>query len=313
MQRTDVTDSRFDYVTADVFTTRPFGGNPLAVFPDARRVPEALMQTIARELNLSETVFVLPPEHPEHTRQLRIFTPSIEMPFAGHPTIGTAAVLADIGALDGPAEGAMDIVFEVKIGPVPVRIERRTGAPTAATLTAPRLPERGPPGPSRAEIAKVLGLPVAALADAPWAPDSYSAGVPFVFVPVRDAAALAAVTIDVTAWREALAQSWAPQLFVLTLQDWGQGREIRARMFAPAAGIAEDPATGVAAAALPGFLAANQKLPEGPVRWAIRQGEEMGRPSLITLEADIADGLPTAVRVGGHSVIMSRAILALLA
>ncbi|HYX91712.1 MAG TPA: PhzF family phenazine biosynthesis protein [Myxococcaceae bacterium] len=311
MEKADLTVSRFEYVTADVFTDRPFGGNPLAVFPDARGLPEALMQQVARELNLSETVFVLPPERPEHSRRLRIFTPAAELPFAGHPTVGTAAVLADIGVLGTPTDGPIEIVLEEKVGPVAVRVERRAGAPTAAVLTAPRRPERGPLSIDRPQIAKVLGLPAAALAEAPWAPAAYSAGVAFLFIPVRDAPALASATVDVGTWRDALANSWAPELYVLTMEDWQRGREIRARMFAPRMGNVEDPATGAAAAALPGFLASNQTLPDGRAQWTIRQGEEMGRASRIALEADIAAGRPTAVRVGGSSVMMSRGTLML--
>jgi trans-2,3-dihydro-3-hydroxyanthranilate isomerase len=296
------------FVTADVFTDRPFGGNPLAVFLDARGLDDALMQAIAREMNLSETVFVLPPQDARHTRRLRIFTPATELPFAGHPTVGTAVVLAETGALGGAAER---MVLEEEVGPVEVTIDRGAddrgaGRATAAVLTSPRLSAAGPALPEPSTLARVLGLPVSAVAEAGVPPGGYEAGVPFAIVPVRDPAALSAIRLDLAAWRDVLADAWAPHLYAVTMEDWATGREIRARMFAPAMGIAEDPATGAAAAALAGFLADRQRLADGEVRWTIRQGEKMGRPSEIALEADISGGRLARVRIGGKAVIMSR-------
>ncbi|MDQ2695825.1 MAG: PhzF family phenazine biosynthesis protein, partial [Pseudomonadota bacterium] len=174
----------YRFYTADVFTDRPFGGNPLAVFPDGRGLADAAMQQIAREFNLSETVFVFPPLDPAHTRRLRIFTPAAELPFAGHPTLGTAFVLAAIGEL--PLAGdATRIVFEEGVGPVPVLIRAENGRPAFMQLAAARLPEFGPPPPPEAVLAEVLSLNAADLAGADDPAQAVSCGVPFLFVAVR--------------------------------------------------------------------------------------------------------------------------------
>jgi trans-2,3-dihydro-3-hydroxyanthranilate isomerase len=302
--------SRFPYVLADVFTDRIFGGNPLAVFPDGRGIGEVDMQLIAREFNLSETVFVLPPAKPRHTKHLRIFTPAIELPFAGHPTVGAALVLAEVGAL-GAITDHLEIVFEEAVGPIAVRIAVEPDRPSTATLTSARLPERRPTVPDRAALARLLGLEPARLMIDGVAAASYSAGLPFTVVPVADRAALAAATIDRAVWGELLAGGDAPHVYVVTMADWRAGGEVCARMFAPAMGIVEDPATGAAAAALAGFLADLQRPPEGERRWQIRQGEEMGRPSRIELAADMHAGKISAVRVGGNAVIVGRGELML--
>ena len=302
------------FVTYDVFTQTPFGGNPLAVFPDARGIDPGLMQTIAREFNLSETVFVTPVDGAPLRRAVRIFTPGAELAFAGHPTVGCAIALAELGAFPWPeGEPALDITLEERAGPVPVRIERRPGRAPHATLTAPRLPERGPDGPDAAGLARVLGLPADFLSPA-LAPACWSAGVRFCIVPLRDADALASIALDLGAWRALMADAWAPSPFAVVIEDARRGREIRARMFAPALGIAEDPATGAAAAALAGYLAALTDMPKhGTMAWTIRQGEEMGRPSRIALEADFAGGHLAAVRLGGAAVLMTRGTLRLAA
>ena len=295
-----------DFVTSDVFTDRIFGGNPLAVFPDGRGLDDATMQRIARELNLSETVFVLPPETAAQTRRLRIFTPSMELPFAGHPTIGTAIILAETGALE--SEGPWDIVLGENVGPVPVRIVATPGAAATATLSSARLPtavagERDP-----AILAALLGLPLAAVADAALPPAAYGAGVPFTIIPLASREALAAIRFDIGLWHRHLAASAAPHVYPIFLDDPQQGRRLSVRMFAPAMGIAEDPATGAAAVALAGYLADHQE-PAGPTReisWEIFQGDDMGRPSRIVLEADLEAGRLSAVRVGGNAVTVSR-------
>lgn len=301
----------YSYVIADVFTDRAFTGNPLAVFTDARGLDGATMQTVARELNLSETVFLLPPDDPRHTRRARIFTPKTELPFAGHPTVGAAVVLAETGDVT-VTDGGADIVLEEGVGPVPVRIERQPGdGVTRATLSSVRLPEGGPAPADPATLAAMLGLSADQVAvdratGAPLPIATWGAGVSFTVVPVRDVAALSAARLDVAAWRRTLADGPAPQLYVLTMEDWRAGREVRTRMFAPAMGIEEDPATGSAAAALPGFLSDHQALADGEIRWHVHQGEAMGRPSLIEVTAEIRDGRPVAVRIGGGAVIVGR-------
>ena len=165
--------ARYRFVTADVFTDQPFGGNQLAVFPDARGIPEARLPDVTREFNFSETTFVYPPDDPAHTRRVRIFTPGAELPFAGHPTVGTAHVLAAIG--DIPLTGdTTHIVFEEGVGPLRVSIRSAGGRPVFAQLTAARLPHGGGSCPDRSTIASLLGLEPSDLRDDPWAPEALS-------------------------------------------------------------------------------------------------------------------------------------------
>lgn len=306
------------FITADVFTDRIFGGNPLAVFPDGRGLDDSTMQRIARELNLSETVFVLPPETAQETRRLRIFTPAMELPFAGHPTVGTAIILAETGELEG--SGPWDIVFGEKVGPIPVRITTAPDAATAnapmtATLSSARLPTAIDGVRDPAILAALLGLPVSALAQADLPPAAYSAGVPFTIIPLASRAALSAIAFDVGVWRDHLADSLAPHIYAIALENsdlddpadhQAQGRRVSARMFAPAMGIAEDPATGAAATALAGYLFDQQRPTADRSVWEISQGDDMGRPSTILLTADRAANGLSAVHVGGRAVIVSR-------
>jgi trans-2,3-dihydro-3-hydroxyanthranilate isomerase len=287
-----------DYLLLDVFTDRLFGGNQLAVFPDAGDLGAETMQAIARELNLSETVFVLPPAAGGDHR-LRIFTPGMELPFAGHPTIGAAIALAE--RIDGS-----DIVFEETAGRVPVRLTREDGR-VFASLTSPRSSERLVSDVAADGIAATLGLPVEALARI--APAAYSAGVPFLFAPVATADALETVTLDLQAWRQHVAGSAAPHVVALWMEDWVTGEDVHMRMFAPMMGIPEDPATGAAAAALAGLLVDQRRPESGTHRWTVHQGHAMGRPSTIFLEADVEDGRPGAIRVGGTAVTVGRGSL----
>jgi trans-2,3-dihydro-3-hydroxyanthranilate isomerase len=201
------------------------------------------------------------------------------------------------------------VTVEEEAGPVPIKIERRPGGALEATLTAPRLPERGPDGPDSAGLARVLGLPKARVSSA-LAPAAWSSGVRFALVPLEDAEALAAIQLDLAAWRELMAEAWAKPVYAFALDDPRRGREVRARMFAPSLGMAEDPATGAAAVALAGYLAEVQEVPrDGMASWTIRQGEEMGRPSRLRLEADFAAGQLKAVRLGGSAVRMTQGAL----
>jgi trans-2,3-dihydro-3-hydroxyanthranilate isomerase len=300
------------FYTADVFTGEMFGGNPLAVFPSALAIDPRLMQRIARELNLSETVFVLPPEDPRNTRRLRIFTPSRELPFAGHPTLGTAFVLASIGevALDG---GSAAIVFEEGVGPVSVTIKREGAHPTYCELTAAHPPKFGPPPPPLDEIAAVLSLRPEEVRTGALAPRAASCGVPYFFVPLRDRGALARVRPDLSVWERCFSHWWAPHLFPF-IETAGQGgADIQARMFAPELGITEDPATGSAVAALAGYLAAARPPGSDPLRWVVDQGIEMGRPSRLFVECDRDGDNVLAVRVGGSAVMVAEAKLAVSA
>ncbi len=293
------------FCTLDVFTDKPFCGNQLAVFPDARGLDSEQMHAIAREFNLPETVFVLPPDDPAHTRRLRIFTPAGELPFAGHPTIGAAHALAALGHI--PLHGdETRIIFEEGVGPVPVRIRSRHGAPVFAELSVAKLPEIGPPPPSRNVLADLLSIDVADLTGGTWSPQSVSTGVPFLFIPVRDRNVLKRARLRLDKWEATLKNGWAPEVFVFSRDPEREGSNIRARMFAPGMGIGEDAATGSACASLGGYLAARDAAKDGTLRWVVEQGFEMGRPSILEVEADKADGKITAIRVGGSSVMVSQ-------
>ena len=296
------------YVTVDVFTDRRFGGNQLAVFPDAREIPDALMLAITKEFNYSETTFVLPPENPRHTRRVRIFTPEREMPFAGHPTVGTAHVLAHLGEVT--LTGAETrIVFEEGVGPVPVSIRAANGRPAFAQLTAAKLPETGPTPPPAPALAEVLSLAPADLLQNEYSPEIVSAGLPFLFVPVADRRAVARARVRMDAWERVLAGLPTRELFVFALDPERPGSDVRARMFAPGLNVMEDPATGSACAALGGYLGARDSRRDGTLRWVVEQGFEMGRPSILEVEADKAAGAITAVRVGGSSVVVCEGTL----
>jgi trans-2,3-dihydro-3-hydroxyanthranilate isomerase len=295
--------ARFRYLTADVFTDVPFGGNQLAVFPDARGIPDHRLQSVAREFNYSETTFVYPPSDQAHTRRVRIFTPGTELPFAGHPTVGTAHVLATIGDL--PLTGdTTRIVFEELVGPVPVTIRAERGVPTFSELSVAKLPEEGPTPPARETLAAVLGLAPDDLLDGEWAPRGWTCGVPYLFIPLRDRDAVARARVNVEQWERTLAGTWAPEPFVFALQGERAGSDVHGRMFAPGFGISEDPATGSAAVAMAGYLARRDARRDGTLRWRLEQGFEMGRPSILDIEADVTDGRITGVRVGGMSVIV---------
>ena len=300
--------ARFRYVTADVFTDVPFGGNQLAVFPDARGIPEHRLLDVTREFNFSETTFVYPPTDAAHTRRLRIFTPGAELPFAGHPTVGTAHVLAAIGEI--PLAGdATRIVFEEGVGPVPVLIRAKDGVPDFAQLSVAKLPEAGPPTPDRAAMAAVLGLEVDDLLDGAWMPQAFSCGLPFTFVALRDIDAVRRSRLRMDAWATTLKDAWSTEVFVFARGGDRPGTDFHARMFAPALNVPEDPATGSANAALAGYLAARDPRRDGMLSWRVEQGFEMGRPSILEVEADVVGGRVTGVRVGGASVLVSEGMM----
>ena len=298
----------YTYHTLDVFTDRVFGGNPLAVFPDASGLDDARMQAVARELNLSETVFVFPPDDAAHTRKVRIFTPASELPFAGHPTVGTAILLATLGAVDPPADGQGEarLVLEEGVGPVPVTVRFAGGQPVFAQLTTAKPPEHRDPPADRAALAALLSLDEGDVLDGPLRPGASSAGVPFLFVPVRDRDSVRRARLDPARWESLLSGWWAQAVFVLAADPELPGSHLRARMFAPAMGIPEDPATGGAAAALGGYLAAQEGWGDGTHRRVVEQGFEMGRPSLLHVEVEVSGGEVAAVRVGGAAVRVGR-------
>jgi trans-2,3-dihydro-3-hydroxyanthranilate isomerase len=303
------------YHLLDVFTDAPFGGNQLAVFPGAPTLATDLMQRVARELNLSETVFVQPARDSGATHALRIFTPGMELPFAGHPTLGTAHLLVELGMVTGD-QALGGFALEEKVGCIPVRVERRADGLLFAELTAAAAPETQGAAPSRRELAALLGIDerdVAAEGDSLHgdAPQAVSMGVPFLLIPVRDRAALGRASVDLTAWRRLLVTAWAPHLYVFCRDAEGPGVDLRARMFAPAMGISEDPATGAAAAALSAYLAWRAPERDATLRWIVEQGIEMGRPSRLHLTAVKQEGQLRSVRIGGTSVRVGEGLLRL--
>ncbi len=290
------------FITADVFTDQPFGGNPVAVLPDATGLTTDQMQKLAREFNLSETVFVLPPADPAHDKQLRIFVPTRELPFAGHPIIGTALILASIGDL--PLGGdRTDIAFEVKAGSVPVTIKSVDGQPASATLTAPAAPEIAAAPPVDL-VAALLSL----APDQIIRTEAASTGNPFLLVQVTDRAALASTRFDVSVFARLPKNSFASEPYIFT-EDAPTGFDFQARMYAPQFGIPEDPATGSAAASLAGWLGHHDPLEDGTIRRVIAQGFEMGRPSRLEIEIEKRQGQVTAVRVTGKAVLISEGVI----
>jgi trans-2,3-dihydro-3-hydroxyanthranilate isomerase len=296
------------YLTADVFTDTRFGGNQLAVFPDARDIPAELMQPIAREFNYSETTFVLPPDDPSHTAKVRIFTPGGELQFAGHPTVGTAHVLASIGVI--PLAGSdTRIVFEEGVGPVPVSIRSANGKPIFAQLSAAKLPEVGPPPPSRETLAAMLSLSTDEVLTGKISAAALSCGTPFLFIPLRDRAAVARSKLKLDLWESALRNYTTNKVMVYSMDAELPGNDVRARMYAPGIGVSEDPATGSACVALSGYLAELDPRTDGTLRWIVEQGFEMGRPSILEIEADKKAGKVTAARVGGKTVIVCEGMM----
>ncbi|MEP7002490.1 MAG: PhzF family phenazine biosynthesis protein, partial [bacterium] len=280
------------------------------VFPDARGIPEHRLLDVTREFNYSEATFVYPPVDSAHTRRVRIFTPAAEVPFAGHPTVGTAHVLAAIGEIPLVGE-TTHIVLEEGVGPVPVAIRAKDGAPVFAQLSVARLPELGPPTADRSAMASVLGLDVADLLDEAWPPLAFSCGLPFVFVAVRDIDAVKKARVRMDAWDATLRGAWASEIFVFARGGERPGSDLHARMFAPGLNVPEDPATGSANAALAGYLAPRDARKNGLLTWRVEQGFEMGRPSILDVEADVVDGALTGVRVGGASVLVSEGMMSI--
>ena len=255
------------YVVYDVFTDTRFGGNQLAVFPDATDLPEADLQAIAAEFNFSEVTFVYPPENPAHTARVRIFTPTMEIPFAGHPVIGTAIALADAG--HGP-----DMVLELGIGPLPCRVD--TG--TAAFTTAAPLETLATPEP--ALVARALGVQPSDIATETHPPTMASLGLPFTISELTSRAALSACQTDIATFREG-AKAHPGGLDFAQFAYVRESDTIHARMFAPLDNIPEDPATGSACATLAALLAETLGR---DLSLTVHQGEDMGRPSRIGLQ-----------------------------
>lgn len=288
------------FYTCDVFTDSAFGGNQLAVFPDAEGIPEELLQPIAREFNFSETTFVYPPTAAGATKKVRIFTPGGELPFAGHPTIGTAVTLARIGAI--PMTGTeTKIVFEEKVGLVPVTIRAEKGSPDFAQLTAAKLPEFTHTVPTAEILAELLTIRRDEIIDDRFPIEFVSVGFPFLYVAVKNRAVLGKIRINLPV----MEKLGLKEIYVFSTDAEAPGFDFRSRMFAPLLGVTEDPATGSAAASFGGYLAAKDPRTDGTLSWKVEQGVEMGRPSRLFIEADKKEGKTTAIRVAGSVVMMT--------
>jgi trans-2,3-dihydro-3-hydroxyanthranilate isomerase len=290
------------FVTLDVFTDRRLAGNPLAVVLDADGLEAAAMQAIAREFNHPETVFVLPAADPAHRARLRIFTPGRELPFAGHPTVGAAVQLA---RLDG-GMAAREIVVEEGIGPVRCRVEPVDGGHGHARFALPQLPVAAGAAPDEAAIASVFGLLPRDLGIGAMRPSVWSAGMAVTFVPV---ASLDAVRRCRPEPGKLIGTFGDGAVYVFSRETVEPGHAFHARMFAPALGVPEDPATGAAAAALAGLLGAHGGLPDGEHAVAIEQGYEMGRPSVIGLGLVMRGGKLVSASVGGDAVVVTEGVL----
>jgi trans-2,3-dihydro-3-hydroxyanthranilate isomerase len=293
---------RYRYYTCDVFTERRFGGNPLAVLPEAEGLSSEQMQRITREFNYSETAFVLPPKDPAHTRRVRIFTPAAEIPFAGHPNVGTAFVLAAIGALRNDGETTR-VVFEEGAGPVPVEIRYRDDQPVYCEITAPQPLTLGA-APAVEAVAASIGLDADAVVTSTHPPRVASAGLPFLFVELRDRAALAQVRIRHDEHAALIRACAVDGVHLYTFDSGAPEVDLQARMYAPLHGVAEDPATGSANLALAGLLAACARETDGSFAWRITQGVEMGRPSLLEASAIKRRGEVEMMRIGGASILV---------
>lgn len=300
------------YYIYDVFTSSRLAGNPLAIVLDAEGLDGERMQSIAREFNLSETVFITAPRERQHTARLRIFTPGLELPFAGHPTIGAAVAL---GARQGNASSAPRtaiLMLEEAVGAVRC-VATVKGDGGHAEFDLPRLPEPVDWRASRETLAAALGLGHHEIGFENHEISAWSAGVPFACVPVADLEAAGRARLDAQQWEAAAAREdgkaavLAP--YVYCRETVKHDHSFHARLFAPGGGIPEDPATGAAAAALAGAILRFDQPVDGSHRFAIEQGIEMGRPSSIRLEMDVEEGRIHAARIGGQAICVAEGVL----
>ncbi|RTL85082.1 MAG: PhzF family phenazine biosynthesis protein [Hyphomicrobiales bacterium] len=288
------------YHLLDVFADRRFSGNPLAVVEDAEALSAQEMQAIAREFNLSETVFLVAPRDPVHSAALRIFTPGRELPFAGHPTIGAAALLAETRAADALARTGVVVVLEAAVGPLRCETFRGRNGATYAECALPMTPCEAGPAPSPQALAAALSLPVEDIGFDAHAPSAFAAGPAFVFAPLRSRAALDRARRAPQAFAAALGD--AAGVFLYTRETIDPAAAVHARMLAHGLGFEEDPATGSAAAAFAAVALAFERPEDGEHELFIEQGYAMGRPSRMTLRMWVENGALARVSIGGQVV-----------
>jgi trans-2,3-dihydro-3-hydroxyanthranilate isomerase len=297
------------FAILDVFTKTPLEGNPLAVVLDSEGLDTAAMQRIAGEFNLSETVFVAPADNAAHAARVRIFTPGRELPFAGHPTVGTACLLAQRRFPDLAGEMDVVVALEEEIGLVRAAVKLRAGQPPYAEFDVPRLsrPFETRLG-DRSAIAAALRLRPNDIGFENHVASAHEAGVPFVFAPIANLDAMRRVRPDPSIWAEAFG-GHGQSVYVYCRETLFHESSFHARMFGAGFGIPEDPATGSAAAAFTGVVHRFDGPPSGTFRYRIEQGFEMGRPSLIDLEIEVDGGEVTASRIGGPAVVVAEGTL----
>ena len=296
---------RRKFFTLDVFTRRRYAGNPLAVVLDADGLDGAAMQAIAREFNLSETVFVLPPADKAHRAKLRIFTPAAELPFAGHPTVGTAVLL---NRLDG-GTGRREIVLEEGIGPVRCTVEALDAETGRARFALAKLPAPASEAAPTAAIAAALSIDEGDIGFDGYKPVRWAAGNEFTFVPLKGLDAIRRCRIDSARWHAAFGANRDVGTYMFCRETVEPGHAFHVRLFAPEMGVTEDPATGSAAATFTGLIVHYDGLSDGQHDLVIEQGYEMGRPSLISLSMTVTGGKLTAGAIAGEAVVVSEGTL----
>ena len=299
------------FYTLDVFTEVAFAGNPLAVVLDSQGLDDAAMLRIAREFNLSETVFVGDPRDPVNSAAIRIFFPTGELPFAGHPTVGSAILLATLQAHDAMrGSGGVVIALEEKIGLIKVEVSQREGHAPRAVFELPKLSERTEAALDPAQVAAAFDIPETEIGLPGHELSFWSAGVPYVMVPIASLDAMRRLKPgDPRLWTRAFERVGQCGVYLYASETESQAHHIHARMFWPGDGIREDPATGSAVAAFAGAAAAFEKPEDGTHQLVIEQGYEMGRPSEIALDIDIAGGKLIGARIGGSAVLVSEGML----
>jgi trans-2,3-dihydro-3-hydroxyanthranilate isomerase len=301
------------YQLVDVFTNRQFGGNPLAVFTNGRGIGAGTMQAIAKELNLSETTYVLPPADAANDYRVRIFTPGQELPMAGHPTVGTTFVLAREHMIERGEDGAeTEIKLEEGVGTIPVRIRWQGGAAGFIQMRQP-LPTFGARVEDVSVVAEMLSIAPEEIAETNLPLEVVSCGVPFFYVPVKSLRAVQSIKFRVDVWENKLKDVVPPGVFVFTREVEFQGSTVHSRMFAPGMGVWEDPATGGASGPLGSYLVRHGVVASGNgggvAEFTSEQGIEMGRPSFIKIRIAREGEAITDVRVGGECRFMGEGYL----
>jgi trans-2,3-dihydro-3-hydroxyanthranilate isomerase len=294
------------FYQADVFTSQPFGGNPVAVFPDAESLTDDELQQVAREMNLSETVFVFPPADKAAVVKLRIFTPTQEIPFAGHPVLGTFFVLAELGMIS--VKGSMTCVMqECNIGLFPVELHAEDGQVERVVMTQPKPEFLGAVDEMEDlyKIASALGLPKHVIADMKWPIEVVSTGLPVLIVPVRTLTAVRSIRPDASAIMDVCRRFGANGIMAFTTVTVEPSATVHTRMFAPSIGILEDPATGSASGALGAYLVQHGVVDVAPTtEIVVEQGYEIERPSQILVRVESDDDVIQTIKVGGQCVMV---------